>query len=141
MENYIIWLISAITLSGLAINGIFVYSQQKLRKQVNMKEVLQLFWIIFILKILDVLSTIYFTHKIGIEYEGNILAKFFMLHLGIVPGIILLFIISLPLMFFWFVLMNFIFNKPGRRKGMGWIIFKALMIAIGVIVPLINLSV
>jgi hypothetical protein len=139
MENYIIWLISGITLSCLAIWGIFVCSQQKLKKQVNMKEVLRLFWIIFILKIFDVLSTIYFTHKIGVEYEGNILAKFFMLQLGIVPGIILLFIISLPLIFFWFILMNFIFNRPGKR--MGWVIFKALMITIGIIVPLINLSV
>jgi hypothetical protein len=138
MENYIIWLISGMTLSCL-VGGIFVYSKQKLKKQVNMKEVLRLFWIIFILKILDVLSTIYFTHKIGIEYEGNILAKFFMLQLGIVPGIILLFIISLPLIFFWFILMNFIFNRPGKR--IGWVIFKALMIAIGIIVPLINLSV
>ena len=139
MKNYIIWFISAITLGGLAINGIYVYSRQKLRKQVDMKEVLRLFWIMFILKIFDVLSTIYFTHKIGIEYEGNIIAKFFMLQLGIVPGIVLLFIISLPLLFFWFILMNFIFNKPG--KGKGWIIFKALMITIGIIVPLINLSV
>ena len=139
MKNYIIWFLSAITLGGLAINGIYVYSRQKLRKQVDMKEVLRLFWIMFILKIFDVLSTIYFTHKIGIEYEGNIIAKFFMLQLGIVPGIVLLFIISLPLLFFWFILMSFIFSKPGRE--IGWIIFKALMISIGIIVPLINLSV
>ena len=140
MED-LIWLIGSLIgsliLFSLTIGGIFIYSQKKLKKRVNMKEVMYLFWIEFILKIFDVLSTIYFTHKIGVEYEGNILAKFFMLQLGIIPGIILFFIISLPLLFFWFVLMNFIFDK-GKR--IGWIIFKALIITIGVIVPLINFS-
>jgi hypothetical protein len=102
-----------------------------------MKEVWKLFCIVTILRVFDVLSTIYFTNKIGIEYEGNIIAQAFMLQFGNVIGIILISLLTIPMLFFWFILLNYIL----KEHKIGWSLFKALMITVSVIVPLINLSV
>jgi hypothetical protein len=136
MENNIIWLIYFFTLAAYSLVGVFIYTKKRLREKVNLKEVWQLFWIVLILKIFDILSTIYFTKKLGIEYEGNLIAKDFMTYLGIVPGILLISLLSIPIMFYWFVLINYIF-----KNGKGWKFFKMLILAISIIVPLINLSV
>jgi hypothetical protein len=132
MED-ITWLIYFISLMGLSLIGIFIYSKKRLREKVNMKEVWQFFWIIFILRIFDVISTIYFTKKIGIEYEGNVLARIFMEHLGIYLGISMIFFLTIPLMFFWFVLLNYIL-----KDKIGWKIFKMLTLTISIIIPIIN---
>jgi hypothetical protein len=134
MENYTVWLIYFFTLIGYALIGVFIYSQKRLREKVNLKEVWQLFWIIIILRAFDVLSTIYFTNKIGIEYEGNLIARAFMFQFGNVIGILLISLLIIPIMFFWFVLLNYIF----KDNKMGWKFFRALMITVSVIVPLIN---
>jgi hypothetical protein len=87
-----------------------------------------------VLKIIDVISTIYFTTRIGVQFEANPVARETMLLFGIVPGMILLFILLLPLMFFWFVMVNFMFNK----HKWGWNIFKVIMIIIAIIIPINN---
>jgi len=136
MEDYIVWLIYFITFIGLSSVGIYIYAKERLREKVNLDEVFQLFWIVIILRIFDVLSTVYFTNKIGIETEGNLIARAFMLQFGIGPGIILMFMLSIPLMFFWFILINYLF-----KNRFGWKLFRALIITISIIVPLMNLSV
>jgi hypothetical protein len=132
-----IWIILYILTIILAVIGIFIYFKKSLKTKVNLKEVWQLFWIILLLRIFDVLSTIYFTNKLGIEYEGNLIARAFMFQFGIIPGILLIFILSLPMMFFWYVLINYIF----RNKKIGWKIFRIIIIMISVIIPIINFSV
>jgi hypothetical protein len=136
MENHIMWLILFFITIGYALIGVFIYSQKRLREKVNMKEVWKLFCIVTALRVFDVLSTIYFTNKIGIEYEGNIIAQAFMLQFGNVFGIILISLLTIPMLFFWFILLNYVL-----KKKIWWGLFKALMITVSVIVPLINLSV
>lgn len=129
---YFIYFVTLIAYSGV---GIYIYSKERLKQQVNMKEVWKLFWIIVVLRVFDVLSTIYFTTKLGTEYEGNLIARAFMDYFGIHGGIALIFLLSIPFMFFWFIMINYIF-----KNKTGWRIFKVLMITISIIVPLINLS-
>jgi hypothetical protein len=139
MENINIWMIYFITLIGYSLAGVYIYWKKRLRAKVNMKEIWQLFGIVTLFRVFDVLSTIYFTNKLGIEYEGNLIARAFMMQYGIIPGILTISLLTIPLMFFWFVLMNYIFGQT--KKGIGWKIFKVLIIMISAIVPIINLSV
>jgi hypothetical protein len=129
-----IWIILYILTIITALIGVFIFSQKKLRVRVNLKEVWQLFWIVILLRIFDVISTIYFTNKLGIEYEGNLIAKAFMSQFGIIPGILLIFILSIPMMFFWYVLVNYIF----KNQKLGWKTFRIIVIIISVIIPIIN---
>ena len=131
MDYYLIYFI---TLIAYSLVGVYIYFNKRLRKKVNLKEVYKLFWIIFLLRIFDVLSTIYFTRKLGIEYEGNLIARAFMEFFGIIPGVLLIFSLTIPLIFFWFILLNYIF-----KNGIGWRIFKVIMIIISILVPLINI--
>lgn len=133
MMEEITWIIYFFSLIGLSCVGMFIYSKKRLREKVNMKDVWQLFWIISIFKVFDVISTIYFTRKLGIEYEGNVLARMFMEYFGIYWGISIIFFLTLPLMLFWFILLNYVF-----KGHIGWKLFKILIVTISVIVPLIN---
>lgn len=139
MENINILMIYFVTLIGYSSIGVYIYWKKRLRAKVNMKDVWQLFGIVTLFRVFDVLSTIYFTNKLGIEYEGNLIARAFMMQYGILPGIITVFLFTLPLTFFWFILMNYIFGQT--KNGIGWKIFKVLLITISAIVPIINLSV
>lgn len=134
MVNYI-WFIYFLTLAGYSLVGVYIYSKERLKQKVNMKEVYNFFGIILLLRVFDVLSTIYFTSKLGIEYEGNLLARAFMSYFGIYWGISLIFLLSIPLMFFWFILLNYVF-----KNGTGWKIFKGIMLFVCVVVPLLNLT-
>lgn len=134
MVDYTIWFVYFLTLIGYSCVGIYIYSKPRLKEKVNMKEVFQLFWIVLILRVFDVLSTIYFTTKLGVEYEGNLIARAFMQFFGIHLGISLIFLLSIPLIFFWFVMLNYIF-----KNGVGWRTFKVIIITISVVIPLINL--
>jgi hypothetical protein len=116
--------------------GIYIYCSKHLKERVNMKEVWQLFGIIFFLKIFDILSTLYFISILGIEAEGNLLAKIFMYKLGINAGLLLIFLFSLPNLFFMFILTNYVF-----RNTLAWQTFKMTIITVNVLVPLINLSI
>ena len=116
--------------------GVYIYYKKDLRKKVNMKQVWNFFILISVLRILDILSTIYFTTKIGIVYEGNLAARTIMTYLGISLGMSTLYLLSLPFTFFWFVLLNYLFSK-----NFGWRFFQGLMITVSIIVPLINMSV
>lgn len=137
MENYILMLLILFIYILEFIIGLFIYTNKKLIKKVNLKEVWKLFWIMFVLKIVDILSTIYFINKLDVSFEGNIIARNIMLQLGVIPGMLLFSILSLPIMFFWFILVNYIFK--GKNK-LGWKIFKAIIISITIIVILINIS-
>lgn len=139
MENLIIeviYLIYFLFLIGSLI-GFYIYSKKKFKEKINFKEVWGLFLIMVLLRAVDVISTIYFTNKIGIEYEGNLIAKTFMTEFGIIPGITIVYISSIPLMLSWFIIVNYIF----RNKKIGWKIFKTAIIVIGIIIPIINFSV
>lgn len=102
----------------------------------NFKEVWQLFWIVFVLHIFDILSTIYFVNKIGVEYEGNIIARTVMIWFGTVPGLLLFFIITLPILFFTYVFINYLF----KNHKLGWKIYAGIIITISIIVPIYNLT-
>jgi len=115
--------------------GIYIYFKKDLRKKVNMKQVWNFFILISVLRILDVLSTIYFAKKIGVAYEGNLAARLMMSHFGITLGMSTIYLISLPYIFFWFILLNYLFGK-----NFGWRFFQGLMITVSIIVPLINMS-
>lgn len=138
MKEYITmtWIIYLLTFIACLLVGLYIYINKKLREQVNLKEVWKLLLIVMILRIFDVISTIYFTNKIGIEYEGNLVARTLMTQFGIIPGMIMIYISTIPLMFFWFIIVNYIF----KNKKIGWKIFSWIMIAIGIIVPIVNFS-
>ena len=132
MVNQIWWIMYSITIL-VFIFGVYVFFNKKLRKKVNMKQVWSLFILISVLRILDILSTIYFTTKMGVEYEGNLIARLMMSYLGITFGMSTLYLLSLPFTFFWFVLLNYLFSK-----NFGWRFFQILMVATSIIVPIYN---
>jgi tetrahydromethanopterin S-methyltransferase subunit G len=133
----IIYALAYLIALTVSIVGVYIYSRKKLRQKVNLKEVWQFFWIMLLLRLFDIISTIYFTNKIGIQYEGNILARDIMFQFGIIPGMLLVYIIQIPLMFFWFVWINYRFKKNKKY----WRYFKIIMVAISVIIPSYNFSV
>jgi hypothetical protein len=114
-----------------AIFGAYIYTYKK--ERIEIKEVMNLFWINLILKIFDVLSTVFFTTRLGIDYEGNLIARVFMYMFGIWGGLIVSLAFLVPLTFFLFVAVNFF------TKGIGWKIFKIIIILMGFFVPIINL--
>ena len=113
--------------------GVYIYYRKDLRKKVNMKQVWNFFILISVLRILDILSTIYFTTKMGVEYEGNLIARLMMSYLGITFGMSTLYLLSLPFTFFWFVSLNYLLSK-----NFGWRFFQILMVATSIIVPIYN---
>jgi hypothetical protein len=131
----IFFIICFTILAILSSVGAVMYFKKDLRKKVDLKEVWRFFWVMVVLKTCDVLSTIYFTNKIGIEYEGNLLAKSFMLKFGILWGLFLITIIMLVFVFFWTVFMNYVFKKTKK-----WKIFKATLIVSNIIVVIINMT-
>lgn len=118
-----------------AVVGIYIYSRRSLRERVNMRQVWSLFWIFNFLKIFDILSTIYFTTRIGIEYEGNLLTRVLMEQFGIFGGLGLVTIFFIPFSFFFFLTFNYIF-----KNGKGWKVFKMIIITVSILVPLINVG-
>ena len=124
-------------LATLSSVGAVIYFKKDLKKKLDLKEIWTFFWIITGLRICDVLSTIYFTSKIGIEFEGNLLAKFFMQKFGIVSGLCYISIITLVFVFFWIVFMSYAFkDEVGMKK---WKIFKATLIVTHIIVIILNM--
>jgi hypothetical protein len=115
-----------------AIFGAYVYVYRK--EKINIKEVMNLFWISLILRSFDFLSTVFFTTRLGIDYEGNLIARVFMYMFGIWGGLFVSLAFFIPLTFFLFVAVNF------STKDLGWKIFKITIILIGIFVPIINLS-
>ena len=132
MVNQIWWIMYSITIL-VFIFGVYVFFNKKLRKKVNMKQVWNFFILISVLRILDILSTIYFTTKMGVEYEGNLIARLMMSYLGITFGMSTLYLLSLPFTFFWFVSLNYLLSK-----NFGWRFFQILMVATSIIVPIYN---
>jgi len=116
---------------SLTIYGIFIYVKKK--EQFNMREVMELFIIFCLLKIFDFTSTIYFTNKLGIEYEANILARFLMHMFGNYIGLIVALAIITPMVFFLFVTINCL-----SKDGISWKIFKIIIILMSIFVPIYN---
>lgn len=137
MENYYILLLLSFI---IFITGIYVYFKKKLRAEVNLKEVWKLFWTIQILKVFDVLTTIGFTSKLGIEYEINPIARFFMLQFGIITGLIMMSVLLMPFTFFWLVLANYITENNKIGTSILWKIYKGIIIGVFIITIIINLS-
>lgn len=138
MEAYF-WWSAYFGLILCSLIGAIIYSRKAYRKNINFTEIWHFFWIISALRVLDVLSTLRFVYKLGIEYEGNLVAKLFMTQFGIVPGIILIYVTSMPLLFFWLVLARFAFNGSAYKNKI-WKLFKAVLLAISIIIPIVNMS-
>jgi hypothetical protein len=141
MDGWLYWFFVYYSSFIITVFGIYIYSQKELRQKINQKDVWNLFYVMTILRFCDVLSTISFTSKLGIQYEGNVVARLLMTQFGIVSGMLLMFLIFLPLMFFWISSVNFIFDRPEQpSRRFGWKLFKVIIITLNIIVIFINLS-
>lgn len=71
------------------------------RRHTEWKRVIKVFIFFTLLRIPDLLSTYYFVKvkNYGVDAEMNILCKYFMVHFGIIGGLILSFIVLLPAIF------------------------------------------
>lgn len=116
---------------SMVVYGVYIYYKKK--EKFNRKEVMELFIISCVLKIFDFTSTIYFTNKLGIEYEGNMLARFLMFIFGNYMGLVVSLAIMLPMIFFLFVAINY-----SLRDEIGWKIFKIIFIIVGILIPIWN---
>lgn len=114
--------------------GSIILFVPKLRKKIDLDDIFRLFLLTAFLRIFDVLSTIYFVSKIGIENEFNEVARLSMSNIGIIPGMILVYIIALPVSFFLYVVVYKILDK-----GLAWKIFKIGAITVSAIVPFWNI--
>lgn len=130
-----IWILFFVLSASYSLFGIYIYSRPYLRERVNFKQVWGLFGIFCFLKIFDILSTAYFTSKLGISYEGNMFVREFMNIFGIWGGLAVSTIIFIPYAFFLFLSVNYV-----AKNGRGWKIFKMIIITIGVLVPIVNLG-
>ena len=130
MDNYFFYTCFVIGISCV-IYGIYIFIYK--RKKVNMEEVMSLFWINIVLKGFDGLSTIFFTKRLGIEYEGNVLARFFMNNLGITVGVIASVALFILLTFFVFITINL-----QIKNSRGWKVFRIGIILTGILVPILN---
>jgi hypothetical protein len=118
------------------IYGIVILSKKELRDKINYSEVINFFIVFSVLKIFDCLSTAYFSYKIGPGFEANLILKFFMIHLGIWQGIILHYIIVLPMMFLWTVVLNYL-PRVYESKTDLWKMSK-LIIILAITIVIIN---
>ena len=123
----IIYLITAIT-------GIYICSNKQLKQDVDFKDVWQFFLLMIVLRLCDVISTIYFASHLTAEAEMNVLAKLFMTDIGIVPGIIMLFLISMPMIYLWLINVNYLLDKKY------WGLFKIILTIVSIIIPIYNMS-
>lgn len=130
MDNYFFYACFIIGM-GCVVYGIYVYIYKK--EKVKMDEVMSLFWINIVLKGFDGFSTFFFAKRLGIEYEGNILARFFMNNFGIINGVIVSTILFIVLTFFIFVAVN------SQIKKTGWKIFRIGIILTGILIPIMNI--
>ena len=112
--------------------GAYIFTYRK--DKINMKQVMNLFWISLILRAFDLGSTILFTSKLGIDYEGNLIARVLMFMFGIWGGLIISLLILVPVMFFIFVAIN------SMVKEFGWKMFYMIVVVIGILVPISNLT-
>lgn len=136
--NILTWIIFFCMIVGCSFFGIYIYSKPYLREKVNLRQVWELFWIFNFLKIFDILSTVYFTSRLGIEYEGNLLVRELMNVFGIWGGLGVASLLFIPYSFFLFLSINYVSNVS--NNGIIWKIFKILIITVGIIVPLINIG-
>lgn len=126
-----LWL-EYIAITLVSIVGVEIYFCE--RKKIDANDVWKFFLMMGFVKILDVLSTIRFTSKNGIHTEGNAVARYFMNSLGIYKGIAVFLVVSLPVLFFFSVIVNYY-----TRGNYLWKLYKILLISIGVIVVFMNL--
>ena len=140
LNSSIFWIVLYIIASVVVIYGIIIFSKKKMMKKVDYKDVLYFFKIVFILKILDCLSTAYFSYKIGIENEANLMVRIFMTYLGIPLGIFISLMISLPALFFWLIAVNYYFKNIVVKPNL-WKIFKIIIIIIISTIIILNMSV
>jgi len=116
-----------------SIFGVYIYFKKG--EKFNRQEVLNLFLISCGLRVFDFISTIYFTSKLGIDMEGNILARILMYMFGTYAGLFICSAFLIPLTFFLFVAVNY-----STRNGIAWKIFKIIVIITGIMVPIINFA-
>jgi hypothetical protein len=122
----ITWPIIVLTI----ISGAYIYIKRK--DQLDFNELCKFFNILIILKILDTWTTIRFANKYGTIREGNIVARYMMNFMGIEAGMILFFLITMPLLYL--INVYVIYNYKKRE----WIIFKWLLICIFTYVIIAN---
>lgn len=135
MSNNFIWILFFVLSVSYSLFGIYIYSRPYLREKANLKQVWGLFGIFCFLKIFDILSTAYFSTRLGVSYEGNIVVRELMNTFGIWGGLAFSTLIFIPYSFFLFLSVNYV-----AKNGTGWKIFKMIVITIGVLVPIVNLG-
>jgi hypothetical protein len=132
MEPYYLYFTLLLTYS---VFGIYVFIKKK--SDINLKEIVNLFMIMFVFRIFDLLSTVFFISKLGIEAEANLIAKNLMNSYGVYYGLFLSSLILFPLTFFLFVAANYSL----KNTRLGWAIFKIVVLVVCITVPIINLAV
>ena len=107
------------------------------RKKLNFKKIWKFIIIIYFLKIFDILSTLFFVGKLGIEAEGNSIARFFMNYFGVIPGLVFHTIFIFP---FIFLLSCAIMNMTQElEKEWIWKVFSWIFIFFAIVIPIYNL--
>ena len=106
----IVSIIIGIILIILGILGFAHYRNDKF-----FKPFLKKFWWILLFPIADLISTIVFIERIGIEYEGNPLTKYLYLELGY-PGLIINYVFTCFIIFMLFCGVFFLSNYAFKTK-------------------------
>ena len=124
-----------ILLIGLiaAITGLIIFIKNK--NEIDLKKIKIFMFFFFLVSIPDVFTTYLFTKKLGIHYEGNLLARTLMYKFGIVWGMFLAKLIAFPIIFFISMIPLYAEFKTGKP------FFKAYaiaFIAIGIIICINN---
>jgi hypothetical protein len=114
--------------------GYFIF--KKLNHKINFEEIFNLFIIWSFLRIFDILTTINFAYRDGIHYELNAFAKTMMYVFGIIPGISLTYLISLPVTLGLLIIVNYLLKK----NNFAWELCKFMIFSISILVPLHNLK-
>lgn len=111
------------------------------RKRINFPEVINVFIITSFLRIFDILTTINFAYKSGIDYEFNTFSRTLMEHIGIIPGMTLTYILILPVWFCMLIIINlFTTIYQDEKENFPWELSKFIIFSIAIIVPLHNLK-